>query len=229
MTQTDDTSRNTNDFILEEVDKRYSDLAESTCCLSCGGAVDHGKPVEGEVCVDIGSGRGHDVLKMAVEVGENGFAYGIDISEGMIKKSRKNAKKADISNAQFIHTTLDDLKVENETADLVISNCTINHAPDKKKTWREIYRILKYGGRFVVSDIYSSQPVPAEYADDAAAVAECWAGSVTKEEYMQTLLETGFKDIKILEESAPYEKGKIHVSSFTVIGWKKKMCCCNNA
>jgi arsenite methyltransferase len=229
MTNANDASEYTTNYILEEVDKRYSDLAESSCCLSCGGAVDHGKPAPGEVCVDIGSGRGHDVLKMAVEVGQNGFAYGIDISEGMIKKSRKNAKKADLANAEFIHTTLDNLKLKDETADLVISNCTINHAPDKKKTWQEIFRILKYDGRFVVSDIYSSQPVPIEYADDPAAVAECWAGSVTKETYMSTLVETGFKDITIIEESAPYEKGKIDVSSFTVMGWKKKMCSCNNA
>lgn len=216
----------TKDFILE-VDKRYSDLAEQTCCLSCGGALDLGKPNEGEVCVDIGSGRGNDVLKMAVEVGEKGFAYGIDISEGMIKKARKTAKKMGVQNAEFIHTQLDDLKLPDQTADLVISNCTINHAPDKTAVWKEVHRILKNGGRFVVSDIYATEPVPEKYAGDPSAVAECWAGAVTKEVYLKTLENTGFKHIQIMEESAPYPKGKIQTASFTVMG-KRKNCCCNN-
>lgn len=218
-----------NEYILEEVDKRYSELAESSCCLSCGGAADYGKPAPGEVCVDIGSGRGHDVLKLALEAGENGFAYGIDISEGMIGKALKNARKVGVVNVEFIHSTLDDLKLPDDTADLVISNCTINHAPDKDAVWNEVFRILKNGGRFVVSDIYAAAEVPREYADDPEAVAQCWAGAVTRKEYMDTLVNAGFKDIEILEESAPYEKGEIHVASFTVSGWKKKnVCCCNN-
>ncbi|MCP4155105.1 MAG: methyltransferase domain-containing protein [bacterium] len=209
-----------------EIDKRYSELAEDTCCLSCGCAINYGQPRIGEVCVDIGSGRGSDVLKMAVDAGQTGFAYGIDISEGMIKKSRKNAAKLDVTNAEFIHSQLHQINLPDQKADLVISNCTINHAEDKDTVWQEIHRILKYGGRFVVSDIYSSEKVPAEFANDPTAVAECWAGAVTREEYMDTLEKTGFADIKILEESEPYPKGKIKVSSFTVMGWKKKDCCC---
>jgi ubiquinone/menaquinone biosynthesis C-methylase UbiE len=209
-------------YILEEVDKRYSQLADGTCCLSCGTALDLGKPAAGEVCVDIGCGKGNDVLKMAVEVGETGFAYGIDISAGMIEKSRKTAKRLGVTNAEFIHTQLEDLKLADETADLVISNCTINHAPDKDAVWKEVYRVLKYGGRFVVSDIYAVESVPETYAGDPEAVAECWGGAVTRDVYMNTLVRTGFKEIRVLEESLPYLKGKIMVSSFTVCGWKKK-------
>ncbi len=209
-----------------EIDKRYSDLAESQCCLSCGGAVDYSNPQPGETCADVGSGRGNDVLKMAMAVGENGFAYGIDVSEGMIKKANKNAEKLGIKNVKFIQTQLDDLKLNDNSVDLVISNCTINHAPDKPAVWKEIYRVLKDGGRFVISDIYASQPVPPEYANSPEAVAECWAGASTRDEYMNILKNTGFKDIDVLEESKPYPKGKIEVSSFTVIGFKKKSCCC---
>jgi arsenite methyltransferase len=208
------------------IDRRYSELAESTCCLSCGGARNYSQPQPGETCLDLGSGRGNDVLKMAIEVGEMGFAYGIDISTGMIEKARKNAKKMGIENAEFIQSELHALKLPNESIDLVISNCTINHAPDKDAVWKEIFRVLKYDGRFVVSDIYSSEIVPDEFASDPLAIAECWAGAVTREVYMNTLEKTGFKDIKILEESTPYSKGKIEVSSFTVMGWKKKSCCC---
>ncbi|MCP4217990.1 MAG: methyltransferase domain-containing protein [bacterium] len=212
--------------LVQEIDKRYSELAEDGCCLSCGGALNYAKPLAGETCVDIGSGRGTDALKMAVEAGKSGFAYGIDISEGMIKKARKNAAKAGITNARFIHTQLHDWTLENGIADLVISNCTINHAPDKPAVWREVYRVLKQGGRFVVSDIFASEKVPEKYANDPSAVAECWAGSVTRGEYIDTLEKAGFVDINILEESEPYPKGEIFVSSFTVMGWKKKECCC---
>ena len=90
---------------------------------------------------------------------------------------------------------LEQLQVEDGVATLVISNCTINHAMDKRAVWSEIKRVLKKGGRFVVSDIYSLEPVPAKFANDPVAVAECWAGAITKEEYLSILSETGFKNI----------------------------------
>jgi hypothetical protein len=92
--------------------------------------------------------------------------------------------------------------------------------------WNEIYRLLKNGGRFVISDIFSSAPVPEEYAHDPAAVAECWAGSITKDEYVAIVKNTGFKNFRILEESQPYKKGKIQVSSFTITAVKDEFSCC---
>ncbi|MGK5094667.1 methyltransferase domain-containing protein [Deltaproteobacteria bacterium TL4] len=205
---------------LEEINRRYSDLAEGQCCLSCGDTLDSSKPQKGEVCVDLGSGRGHDLLKMAIIVGEEGFCYGIDVSEGMLKKSRENAEKLDVHNVEFVQTELRHLPLADEKADLVVSNCTINHATDKKAVWREIYRILKQGGRFVVSDIYSSEVIPDEYKNDLVAISECWAGAVTRDEYLTTLKNTGFERITVCKESEPYEKGKTVVSSFTIMGWK---------
>ena len=105
-------------------------------------------------------------------------------------------------------------------ADFVISNCTINHAGDKGAVWSEIFRILKPGGRFVVSDIYASEEVPLAYRSDPVAVAECWAGAVTREEYFDTVLQAGFTSIEVIEESLPYEKGDIEVSSITLAGNK---------
>ena len=208
-----------------EINKRYSALADTTCCLSCGSAINYSDAVKGEICVDLGSGRGTDALRLAETVGGKGFVYGIDISEGMLEKARATATRLGISNVRFIGCPLEKIDLDDNTADLVISNCTINHSPDKQAVWNEIFRILRPGGRFVVSDIYSLDMVPEEYRNDAVAIAECWAGSVTRDEYLKQLRSAGFGTFKILEESAPYEKGKILVSSWTIAGQKQTEKC----
>ena len=208
-----------------EINKRYSELAESSCCLSCGGAINYSEPLSGEVCVDLGSGRGTDVIRLSESVGKDGFVYGIDISDGMIQKAKKTAERLNIENVEFILSPLEKINLNDSIADLVISNCTINHAYDKQAVWNEIFRILKKGGRFVVSDIYAIEPIPDEFKNDPVAIAECWAGSVTRHEYIEQLQSAGFKSIRIIEESAPYEKGKSRVSSWTVAGEKPSGTC----
>ena len=208
-----------------EINKRYSDLAESTCCLSCGGAINYSEAMEGEVCIDLGSGRGTDAMRLAENVGKDGFVYGVDISDGMIQKAISTANRLGIANVAFINCPLENIKINDNTADLVISNCTINHASDKQAVWNEIFRVLKKGGRFVISDIYSTEPVPEEYRNDPVAIAECWAGSVTRGEYLQQLQNAGFNSIRIIEESDPYEKGKVKVSSWTIAGEKPGANC----
>jgi arsenite methyltransferase len=203
-----------------EINKRYSDLAESNCCLSCGGALNHADAKKNEVCLDLGSGRGTDVLRLAELVGAGGYVYGIDISEGMIKKSVDTARRLRVANVDFLHNTLEKINLADNIADLVISNCTINHSADKQAVWNEVFRILKKGGRFTVSDIYSIDPVPDEYKNDPVAISECWAGSVTRNEYLEQLKKAGFASINIIEESEPYEKGKITVASWTIEGKK---------
>lgn len=210
-----------------QISERYGKLAEDTCCLSCGGAINYSKPMPGEVCVDLGCGRGNDVIRMAQEVGDKGWVFGIDISDGMIEKAQKNAAKLGIQNVQFIKSELESLKLPSNTADLIISNCTINHASDKPSVWNEIFRVLKKGGRFVISDIYSLEDVPDEYKNDPVAVSECWAGSVRKDVYLQMIEDAGFSNVSILEESVPYTKGKIEISSFTISG-NKAACCCSS-
>jgi arsenite methyltransferase len=210
---------------LVEINNRYSILAKDTCCLSCGGAIDYSKPQPGEICLDLGSGRGTDVLRMAEEVGVNGFVYGIDIADGMLKKAEATSKKMGVSNVKFIQSVLEELPLEDSSVDLIISNCTINHAENKQTVWNEIYRILKDNGRFVVSDIYSTKPVPEKYKSDPQAISECWGGSETREMYMRQLEQAGFEKVEILEESKPYEKGEIEVVSFTIKGYKNKKCC----
>jgi ubiquinone/menaquinone biosynthesis C-methylase UbiE len=213
----------------QEINKRYTELADSDCCLSCGGAINYSEPAEGEICVDLGSGRGTDALRLAEKVGQNGFVYGIDLSDGMIGKAASTAERLGVTNVKFIQSNLEKIDLEDNLANLIISNCTINHSSDKQAVWKEVYRILKDNGRFVISDIYSSEPVPEEYKNDPVAISECWAGSVTREEYLEQLKNAGIGSIRIIEESAPYEKGKIKVSSWTITGIKQsEKCGCKN-
>lgn len=212
----------------DAINLRYSALATGDCCLSCGSASQFAHPRTGEVCVDLGSGRGTDALRLATQVGPAGFVYGVDISDGMLDKARDAAAKVGATNVRFLKAELEDLPIPSDSVDLVISNCVLNHAADKAQVWREIYRILKPGGRFVVSDIYASAPVPEQYRHDPAAVAECWAGADTREVYLKTVRQAGFENLSILEESQPYAKGAIEVSSFTLAAPKavKVRCGC---
>lgn len=204
----------------KQIEVRYDALADSCCSLSCGGAIEHAKVQNGEICVDLGSGRGTDVIRMAELAGESGFAYGVDVTDKMLQKAEKSAKKLGQNNVRFVKANLENIQLESTIADVIISNCTINHAADKQSVWNEMYRLLKDGGRFAVSDIYSCQAVPDKYKNDPSAVAECWAGADTKDGYLQTVENAGFKNIRIVEESKPYPKGEIEVVSITIVGEK---------
>ncbi len=210
------------------INDRYSALAESSCCLSCGKAIDFLEPQPGQTCVDIGSGRGTDVLRLAGLVGPTGRAIGVDVADGMIDKAQKTAEKLGAENVTFVRSVLEHIDLSDQTADWVMSNCTLNHASDKQAVWREIYRILKKGGRFVVSDIYAVEEIPAQYKDDPEAIAECWAGAVTRDTYLAQINDAGFSEVRIVEESNPYQKGKATVASLTLSGRKPLgSCCCS--
>ena len=200
--------------------ERYNKLSKQSCCLSCGGAFALATVKPGFVCIDLGCGKGHDVLRMATMAGAEGLAYGVDISDGMIETAKKNAAIMGADNVRFIKSKLEEIKLDNALADLVISNCTINHSLNQAQVWKEIGRILKPGGSFVVSDIYAIEPVPDFYRHDPVSVSECWAGAETKESYLKNIEAAGFEQITIVEESAPYDKGEIAVASFTIKGIK---------
>ena len=150
-------------MITDAINERYTSLSETSCCLSCGGAINYAKVQKGEICVDLGSGKGNDVIRLAEDAGSTGFAYGIDISDGMIAKAKANIEKFEVENAQIIKAELEQLPFEDNFANLVISNCTINHATNKQAVWNEVYRILKREGRFVVSDIYATSTIEDKY------------------------------------------------------------------
>ena len=162
----------------QSINERYSKLSETTCCLSCGGAINHADVKPGEICIDLGSGRGNDVIRMAETVGKKGFVFSIDLSDGMVEKARKNIAKFDIQNAEIIQSVMEKLPLEYNSVNVAISNCTIDYSLDKPAVWSEINRVLKPGGRFVVSDIYATSPITEEYRNDPEAIAECWAGAL---------------------------------------------------
>ncbi len=211
---------------INPIELRYSELANSDCCLSCGGAVNYANVQKGDVCIDLGSGRGTEAIRLAEEVGEHGFVYGIDITDEMLKKATKTAEKLNVTNVKFVKSDLEKIDLPSNIANIIISNCTINHASDKQQVWNEIYRLLKDNGRFIVSDIYAITEIPDIYKNDPVAVSECWAGAIVKDEYLKILNLAGLTNITILEESKPYEKGKAEVVSFTISGYKNKKKCC---
>lgn len=204
--------------MTDAIEARYSTLVESSCCLSCGSAIAHVAADIGQRCLDLGCGRGTDVMRLAQRVGSAGHAYGVDITDSMLDKARRTAEKLGVNNVTFLKADLAALPIGDAEIDWVTSNCVLNHADDKRAVWKEIARVLKPGGRFVVSDIYAIEPVPEAYRNDPEAVAECWAGAVVKSEYLDAIGAAGLTNISILEESAPYEKGKIKVASFTISG-----------
>ncbi|TVQ12292.1 MAG: methyltransferase domain-containing protein [Bacteroidetes bacterium] len=206
----------------QAISRRYDELSGQECCLSCGGAINYADIQPGFQCADLGSGKGFDVLKMATIAGPEGFAWGVDVSDAMMDTARENAQKLKLANVAFIKSELENIQLDTETLDLVLSNCTLNHSLDQGAVWKEIFRILKYGGCFVVSDIFSLEKVSDKFRNDPEAVAQCWAGAVTKEEYFNNLKTAGFDAVEIIEESKPYQKGEIHVCSFTIKGFKTK-------
>jgi len=207
---------------IRAVESRYGGLANSTCCLSCGGAADLGKAEPGETVVDLGSGQGADVLKLAAAVGDRGFVFGVDTSEGMIRRARRTAEKMGVNNIRFIHGAFEHIGLDDCTADLVISNCSINHSEDKPRVWSEVYRILKPGGRFVVSDITAMEPVPERYRNDPEDVAECWAGAELRASYLAHVAAAGLGELAVSEESQPYRRGQAVLASFTLSGRKPR-------
>ncbi len=208
------------DQYTDSISSRYNRLSGQNCCLSCGGAYSLAEIVPGDVCIDLGCGKGHDVLRMALITGEKGFAYGVDISDGMMETARQQGEKMNIQNVDFVKSNLERIDLKDGIASVIISNCTFNHSLNQDKVWKEVARLLKKGGHFVVSDIYALQPVPEAFRNDPEKVAECWAGSVTREEYLDNVTNAGLSNIEVMEESEPYEKGQIRVASFTIRGQK---------
>jgi SAM-dependent methyltransferase len=206
-------------MIESAVGSRYAELACCSTSLSCGRALDHAALSAGETLVDLGCGRGQDVVRAAGRVGSGGRAVGVDSTEEMLEKARA-AVPPFVANASFVKSDLARLDLPDGFADVAISNCAINHARDKGAVYGEIHRILRPGGRFVVSDVIAEAELPESVRSDPAAWAACYGGAIPEAEYLGAIRAAGFADVQILERTDPYDKGGVQVRSLTVRGTK---------
>lgn len=168
--------------------------------LGCGNPVALASLKKGEVVLDLGSGAGFDCFLAASKVGEMGKVIGVDMTPEMIYRARKNAAKGGYTNVEFRLGEIEHLPVADNSVDVVISNCVISLVPDKRQVFRETFRVLKPGGRLMISDIVLLKDLPDEIIDSASAYAACISGAIKKDEYIKLMEISGFHDIEILGE-----------------------------
>jgi arsenite methyltransferase len=214
---TADMNRPTPPVLDVALEKRYSALAEGCSSLSCGRALDLAAPDVGEVLLDLGCGRGQDVIRAAGQVGPAGQAIGVDRTQAMLDQARASVPPS-LGNVRFLCCDLAALDVASASIDVVVSNCTINHAVDKAAVYREMHRVLRPGGRFVVSDVVAEQPLPASVTGDPEAWAACYGGAIPEADYLAAVRGAGFVDVEILHKTAAYEKGGVMIRSLTLRG-----------
>lgn len=167
--------------------------------LSCGNPTVLANLREGETVLDLGSGGGIDVFLAARAVGPSGRALGLDMTVDMIDLARRNAAKAGITNAEFVLGDIEEMPLEDDSVDCIISNCVINLCPDKDKAFREMFRVLKPGGRVAISDISLKKTLPDDLKQSVDAYVGCIAGAITREAFLGGLETAGFKDIAVID------------------------------
>ena len=174
--------------------------------LGCGSPTAFANILQGETVVDLGSGAGIDVFISARKAGDNGHVIGIDMTDEMLEKARNNAKVHRYKTVEFRKGDIEkEIPVESDSVDLVISNCVINLTTDKTAAFREIHRILKKGGRMVISDLITDKEMPPEEVD-AGKWCSCIDGALTKEHYLSSIRHAGFNHVEVLGESL-YQEG----------------------
>ncbi len=164
----------------------------------CGNPLALSELKTGETVLDIGSGGGFDAFLAAKKVGTTGRVVGIDFTEEMIRRATRNAKELGLKNVEFRLGDAEDMPVESNSVDVVISNCVINLAPDKDKVFKEAYRVLKPRGRMIISDIVTDGGLPDEVRKDPRHWAACIAGAVEIEDYLRKIRNAGFEQVKVL-------------------------------
>lgn len=169
--------------------------------LGCGNPVALASLRKGETVLDLGSGAGVDCFLAAERVGKNGKVIGVDMTPEMIEKARENAEKGSYDNVEFRLGEIENLPVADNSVDVVISNCVINLAPDKRRVFQEAYRSLKSGGRLMISDIVLLKELPDAIKASVEAYIGCVSGAILKNEYLEAIKAAGFQDIRIINET----------------------------
>lgn len=214
-------------------------VADADLGLGCGLPTELAGIEEGSTVVDLGSGAGNDVFISRALVGESGKVIGLDFTQEMIDKANDNNRKLGYDNVEFQLGEIENMPIENDVADVVVSNCVLNLVPDKEKAFTEMYRIIKPGGHFCVSDIVLKGELPAGLQKSAAMYAGCVSGAIQQDEYLKILNEAGFinvevKKTKVIElpddvlseflsddEIELFRNSNVGIYSITVVGYKK--------
>jgi len=239
---------------LEIMSENYTSLegyfADADLGLGCGIPTEFAQIKKGDTVVDLGSGAGNDAFVARSIVGEDGRVIGIDMTEKMIELARNNATKLQLQNVEFRLGDIENIPITSNKADVVVSNCVLNLVPDKVKAFSEMYRILKPGGHFSVSDIVLSGTLPNEIIKEAEMYAGCVSGAIQKNDYLKIIQQNGFSNITInkekeiilpddilsnylsAEQIAAFKNSGTGIFSITVFGEKPKDCgcgtdCCN--
>jgi len=168
--------------------------------LGCGNPVALASLHEGETVLDLGSGAGFDSFLAANKVGEKGKVIGVDMTPEMIEKAKENAEKSYYRNVEFRLGDIERLPVADGSVDVVMSNCVINLSPDKGKVFQEAFRVLKPGGRFMISDIVLLKELPKFIKDSIEAYIGCLSGAIMKDEYLQKIKVAGFQNVRVVDE-----------------------------
>lgn len=215
--------------------------------LGCGLPTEFAKISAGDTVIDLGSGAGNDAFIARKLVGDNGKVLGIDFTEAMVSKARANAEKLGFNNVEFRLGDIDDMPVTSNYANVIVSNCVLNLVPNKHKVISEIYRVLKPGGHFSISDIVLEGPLPAKWKEVAELYAGCVSGAVQKQVYLEMINDAGFANMVVqkdktihipdeilvnylsADEIAEYKKGTTRITSITVYAEKpakdERKCC----
>jgi arsenite methyltransferase len=234
-------------IFAEDYSKMKGYLADADLALGCGVPTEFAQIHEGDVVVDLGSGAGNDAFVARAIAGESGKVIGIDMTPQMIDKARENADKLGFNNVEFRLGDIENIPIAANRADVVISNCVLNLVPDKRRAFEEMFRILKSGGHFSVSDVVLRGELPDGLRNDAEMYAGCVSGAIQNETYLQHLHDVGFATITVqkqkaielpddilanyltAEEIATMRAGQTGILSITVYGEKPAATCAPGA
>ena len=207
--------------------------------LGCGVPTEYAGIEKGNTVVDLGCGAGNDIFVARPFAGDEGKLIGVDFTDEMLEKANKNKNALGADNVEFKKGEIENLPLDPNIADVVISNCVLNLVPDKQKAFSEIYRVLNFGGHFCVSDIVIKGELPARLKSSAEMYAGCVSGAIQQDDYLAIISKTGFKDIEIKrtkvielpdnilkeylndEEMKVFRANKVGIFSITVVGYKK--------
>ena len=211
--------------------------------LGCGLPTQFAKIKKGDTVIDLGSGAGNDCFVARAEAGAEGKVIGIDFTPAMIDKARTNAEKAGFHNVEFRQGEIEKMPVTANSADVVVSNCVLNLVPNKKEVFKDIFRVLKPGGHFSISDVVLVGNLPEALKNDAEMYAGCVSGAIQKQDYLDLITENGFTNMVIQkekvidipndilknylseEEVRNYKSGSTGIFSITVYAEKPAACC----